>query len=89
MLVEVVGQGLGTVAIHIEDAQLAHTFTEQRMGDCRTGTAGAHLYYTCARHISQAAAKAFGKAQAVGVVADALAVLEHHGVHRADATCLR
>ncbi|MNQ65731.1 hypothetical protein D3C85_801950 [compost metagenome] len=59
------------------------------MGHCRPGTTGAHLYYTCTRHIGQAPAKAFGKAQAVGVMADTLAVLEHYGVHRADAARLR
>jgi hypothetical protein len=44
---------------------------------------------TRSRHVLQATAKAFGKTQAIGVVADALAVLEHHGVHRADAPGFR
>ncbi|MNM88596.1 hypothetical protein D3C81_1008170 [compost metagenome] len=59
------------------------------MGHCSPCAASAHLHYLTARRIGQATAKAFGKAQAVSVVADALAVLEHHGVDRADALGLR
>ena len=35
------------------------------------------------------APKTLGKSQAIGVVADAFSVLEHHRVHRADAAGFR
>ncbi|BBR54423.1 hypothetical protein WP4W18C03_27500 [Pseudomonas putida] len=67
---------------------MAYAFTKQRMSHRRARAAGAHLYHLVTCHIRQAPAQAFGKAQAVGVVADPLAVFEHDSVHRTDAFSL-
>ncbi|MNM98771.1 hypothetical protein D3C81_1113100 [compost metagenome] len=83
--IQVVHQGLCTGRVHFEQYQPLDPFTQQGMGHGRTGTTGTHLHHLAPCHIRQATAQAFGKTQAVGVVADPLAVLEHHGVHRADA----
>ena len=44
------------------------------------------LHHAPTGDVGQAPPKALGEAQAVGIVADALAILEYHGVHRPDAT---
>ncbi|GAB3388004.1 hypothetical protein GCM10027514_29520 [Azotobacter armeniacus] len=75
--------------LDVEDGQLAHTGLQQGVGHSSPGPAGAHLHHALARHSRQAAAEALGEALAVGIVADTLAVLEHHGVHRADAEGFR
>ncbi|MOA23871.1 hypothetical protein D3C78_1445210 [compost metagenome] len=54
------------------------------MGHGRASATGTHLHHLAPCNVGQATAQAFGKAQAIGVVADALAVLEHHGIYRAD-----
>ena len=88
MLVEVVREGLGPRRVDVEQDQPLDALGEQRMGHCRAGAARAHLHHALARRAGQAAPKALGEAQAVGVVADAPAIAQHHGVHRADAACL-
>ena len=85
---EVIHQVAGAAGVHIENTQLLHTFRQQRMRHRRARTAGTHLHHALACHILQVASKAFGEPQAIGVVADALAVLEHHGVDRANAAGL-
>ena len=86
MGIQVVHQCLRTGRVHFEQHQPLDPFTQQGMGHRRTGAAGTHLHHLAACHVGQATAQAFGKAQAVGVMADPFAVLEHHGIHRADAT---
>ncbi|CAH0322281.1 hypothetical protein SRABI112_05372 [Pseudomonas mediterranea] len=88
VLVQIVGQGFGTAEFDVKDTQGLDTFRQQRMGNGRAGTSGAHLHHGSTRNIAEAAAKTLGKPEAVGVVADALAALEHHGVHRANAAGL-
>ena len=56
------------------------------LGACATR---AHLHHVVHGNAAQAATKTLGKPRTVGVVADALAILEHHGVHRADAAGFR
>ncbi|MCY1356535.1 hypothetical protein D9M69_429900 [compost metagenome] len=85
MLVEAVHQGLATDGVHFEQGQAFDAFGQQGVGHGGTGATGAHLHHLAALHIRQAAPEAFTEAQAIGVVADPLAVLQHHGVHRADA----
>ena len=75
----------GALAVDVENAQLLYAFTQQRVGHRRSCATGAHLDHALTRSVLQATAKTFGKTQAIGVVADALAVLEHHRIHRADA----
>ena len=87
VLVEVVREGLGPRRVDVEQDQPLDALGEQRMGHCRAGAARAHLHHALARRVGQAAPKALGEA-AVGVVADAPAIAQHHGVHRADAACL-
>jgi hypothetical protein len=41
------------------------------VGHCRASATGTHLHHALARHIVEVTAKAFGKPQAIGVVADA------------------
>ena len=55
------------------------------MGHCRARTTGAHLHHALARYVVQVAPKAFGEPQAVGVMTDAFATLEHYGVDRTNA----
>ena len=88
VLVEVVREGLGPRRVDVEQDQPLDALGEQRVGHCRAGAARAHLHHALARRVGQAAPKALGEAQAVGVVADAPAIAQHHGVHRADAARL-
>ncbi|MNE43435.1 hypothetical protein D3C80_1376100 [compost metagenome] len=80
MLIEVIHQCLRSGCFDVEHRQLFNAFGQQCVGYRSACTTGAHLYHLGTRRIGQAPAKAFGKTQAVGVVADALAVLEHHGI---------
>ncbi|MOA70748.1 hypothetical protein D3C78_1998640 [compost metagenome] len=59
------------------------------MGHRRASATGAHLDDTFSGSVRQTSAKTLGETEAIGVVADALAVLQHHGVDRADATGFR
>ena len=83
---EVIHKLKGTGAVDIENTQLLHAFSQQRMGHRRARATGTHLHYALARHIMQVTPETFGEPQAVSVMADALAVLEHHGVDRANAS---
>ena len=82
---EVIRQVAGAGGVHVKNTQLFHTLGQQCMRHCRARAAGAHLHHALARHVIEVTSKAFGEPQAIGVVADALAVLEHHGIHRANA----
>jgi len=57
------------------------------MGHRRARTTGAHLHHALTWHIIKVAPETFGEPQAIGVVADAFAVFEHHRIHRADTPC--
>jgi hypothetical protein len=87
MLVEVVRQALAR-CVHVENTQLLHAFAQQCMGHRRARAAGTHLHDALAARPSSHG-ESLRQTQAIGVVADALAVLEHHGVHRADAAGFR
>ncbi|MNL23232.1 hypothetical protein D3C87_1446080 [compost metagenome] len=68
---------------------MLYAFAQQRVGHRRAGATGTHLYDTLNGNALQAPAKSLGKAKAIGVVADAFAVLQHHGIHRTNAACFR
>ena len=82
LLGKAINKVLGASAVDIEDAQVLHAFCQQCMGHCRARTTGAHLHHALARYVVQVAPKTFGEPQAVGVMTDAFAALEHHGVDR-------
>ena len=86
MRIEIVRQGLGAAGLHLEKAQSLDTLGKQGMRHGSAGPARAHLHHAPTGDVGQAPPKALGEAQAVGIVADALAILEYHGVHRPDAT---
>ncbi|MNE26823.1 hypothetical protein D3C80_1202090 [compost metagenome] len=86
MCIEVIHQRLSPSQLDIEYRQLPDPFGQQRMGHRSPGTASTHLHHMTTWHVAQAATEAFGETQAVGVVADTLAVLEHHGIDRANAS---
>ena len=81
------GEVFGAPRFHVMDGQPADTLAEQRLGHGRPCAAGAELHDFAERGVRQAAGKTLGEARAIGVVADAAAALQHHGVHRAE--CLR
>ena len=88
VLIQVVGQGLSAIAVDIKNFQTLYAFTEQRVSHRRACAPGPHLDDTLQFSTAQPTSKAFCKPQAVRVVPDALAVLEHHGVDRTDAVRL-
>ncbi|MGF6651544.1 hypothetical protein OKW34_002106 [Paraburkholderia youngii] len=57
---------------------------QRRVRDRRAGAAGAQLHDAFQRHVRQAALKRARETGPVGVVTDTLAVLEQHGVDRAE-----
>ena len=85
VLVEVVRQVLGAFTVYVENTQVPYAFAQQRVGHCRASATGTHLDHPLACSVLQATAKTFGKPEAIGVVADTFAILQHHGIHRADA----
>jgi len=85
---QIVHQRLRPLGLDVEDEQLVDALGEQGVGHGAAGAASAQLHYQPLGHVRQAAAKAFGEAQAVGVVAHGAAVGQHHGIHRADAARL-
>ncbi|MNR69076.1 hypothetical protein D3C85_1940600 [compost metagenome] len=56
------------------------------MGHCRSSATGAHLHDALKGNTLQATTKTLGEPQAIGVVADAFAVLQHDRVHRPNAS---
>ena len=82
---EVIRQVLGTAGVHVENAQVLNAFRQQRMGHRRACAAGTHLDHASPNDILQVAPETFREPQAVGVMADAFARFEHHGVDRPNA----
>ncbi|MNP31030.1 hypothetical protein D3C76_1241340 [compost metagenome] len=89
MCIEVIHQRLRPRHFDIEYSQLTNPFRKHRMGHSRASTTGPHLYDPTPRCFDQTTAKAFGETQAVSVMSDALAVLEHHGIDCANAAGFR
>jgi hypothetical protein len=58
------------------------------VGHGSTGAAGTELHDATAAHVGQVAAEALGKAPPVGVVADALAVLQDDRVDRPECSSI-
>ncbi|MNI49890.1 hypothetical protein D3C73_1045280 [compost metagenome] len=85
MLIEVVGQALGAAGFHVKDAQSLYAFTQQRVGHRCPGAPCAHLDHPLHCGVLQTPSETFGKTQAVGVVANALAVFQYHCIYSTDA----
>ncbi len=87
MLIEVVHQALRTLRLDLEHGEALDACAQQRMSHGSARTTCTHLHHMLAWRLVQPALETFGKTQTVGVVPDALSVLEDHGVDRADAAC--
>ena len=75
---------LGARRVGVDHRELPDAELDRRLRHGRAGAAGADLHHPVELHVGQAAAEALGEARGVGVVADAAAVAQHHGVDRAE-----
>ena len=77
------GQCVRALLVGVEDGDRGRAHVEQGVPDRGTGPAGADQHDAVSTPGEQSAPDGFGEAGRVGVVAERLAVVEQHGVHRA------
>ena len=73
-------------SIGIDQRQLPDTKPQRGVGHGAACPAGTELHHPIQPHIRQPTPERGGETRCIGVVADPLAVLQHHGVHGADCT---